>query len=84
MAREIKESVPAQSRSVPAPVGVDRKHLEARYGLLVNRKYEHGLEPEEERELQELFHELSALDEPFYEPVIDKLRERVEAKSHVE
>jgi hypothetical protein len=56
---------------------VERRRKETRYGQLVNHKYEMGLTQDEEQELQSLYGELAALDEPFYRPLIQNLEARI-------
>ena len=55
----------------------ERRRKEVRYGQLVNHKYEMGLTRAEEQELQSLYDDLAALDEPFYRPLIQNLEARI-------
>jgi hypothetical protein len=50
---------------------------EHQYQKLIERKYTVGLNPHEEIALRDLTNELSGLDEPFYRPLIERLKARM-------
>jgi hypothetical protein len=50
---------------------------EREYQQLIEKKYTVGLNLQDEIALRDLTNELYALDEPFYRPLIDRLKSRV-------
>ena len=54
------------------------KYVTTRYQTLIDRKYEHGLSPSENEELDGLKAALDEMDEPYYEAIIKRLRRLVE------
>ena len=59
---------------------VARKYVTTRYQTLIDRKYEHGLLPSENEELDALKAALDKMDEPFYDAIIKRLRRLVEKR----
>ena len=55
-----------------------RRYVAARYQTLIDRKYERGLSPSENEELNGLKATLDEMDEPYYEAIIKLLRRFVE------
>ena len=52
----------------------DLRQASDQYQRLVNKKYVNGLSSEEENELARLFSILEKADEPFYRPIIERLK----------
>ncbi len=59
---------------------VGRKYVTIRYQTLIDRKYERGLSPSENEELDGLKAALDEMDEPYYDAVIKRLRRLVEER----
>lgn len=57
-----------------------RNYVTMRYQTLIDRKYEQGLSPSENEELEGLKAALDKMDEPYYETVIKRLRQLVEER----
>ena len=57
-----------------------RKYVTTRYQTLINRQYLNGLSPNETDELGELKATLNQMDEPYYEPIIHRLRQLLEQR----
>jgi len=64
---------PSQSIS-QVPNEMRRAQLQERFRVLVDRKYLDTLTPSEEEEMRRLDAEISIMDEPFYRPIIERLR----------
>lgn len=59
---------------------VARKYVATRYQTLIDRKYVNGLSPSEGEELEGLRAALDAMDEPYYDAIIKRLRRLVEQR----
>lgn len=59
---------------------VARKYVATRYQTLIDRKYVNGLSPSESEELDGLRAALDAMDEPYYDAIIKRLRRLVEQR----
>jgi len=57
-----------------------RKYVTTRYQTLIDRKYEYGLLPSENEELDGLKAALDKMDEPFYDAIIKQLWKLVEKR----
>lgn len=57
-----------------------RKYVTRRYQTLINRQYRDGLSANEADELEELKATLNQMDEPYYEPIIRRLRQLFEQR----
>jgi hypothetical protein len=57
-----------------------RKYVTTRYQTLIDRKYEHGLSPSENEELDGLKAALDEMDEAYYCAIIKRLRTLVEER----
>ena len=53
---------------------VARKYVVSRYQMLIDRKYLSGLSPSESEELESLKAALDAMDKPYYDAIITRLR----------
>jgi len=59
---------------------VARKYVVSRYQILIDRKYVDGLSPSENEELEGLKTALDAMDEPYYDAIIKRLRRLVDQR----
>jgi hypothetical protein len=59
---------------------VARKYVAARYQTLIDRKYEQGLSPSENEELDGLKVALDEMDEPYYDAISKRLRVLLEER----
>ena len=59
---------------------VARKYVVSRYQMLIDRKYVNGLSPSENEELESLKSALDAMDKPYYDAIIKRLRKLVEQR----
>ena len=59
---------------------VARKYVATRYQTLIDRKYVNGLSPSECEELEGLRAALDAMDEPYYDAIIKRLRRIAEQR----
>jgi hypothetical protein len=57
---------------------VAHKYVVSRYHTLTNRKHLNGLTPQENEELDALSAVLDAMEEPYYDAIIKRLRTLVE------
>jgi hypothetical protein len=57
-----------------------RKYVTTRYQILIDRKYEQGLSPSENEELEGLKAALDKMDEPYYDAIIKRLSKIVEER----
>lgn len=57
-----------------------RKYVTTRYQTLIDRKYEQGLSPGENEELEGLKAALDEMDKPYYDEIIKRLRNLVEER----
>lgn len=57
-----------------------RRYVTTRYQTLIDRKYEQGLSPSENEELEALKAALDEMDEPYYDSIIKRLRKLVEER----
>ena len=80
---ELNELAGSEARSLRPLIeeeAVARKYVAMRYQSLIDRKYEHGLSPSENEELDCLKAVLDEMDEPYYDAIIKRLRRLVEER----
>lgn len=71
---------PHRLRHLIEEEAVARKYVVSRYQALIDRKYLNGLSPSENEELGGLKAALDAMDEPYYDAIIKRLRRLVEQR----
>jgi len=77
---ELAESEARGLRFLIEEEAVARKYVTNRYQTLIDRKYLNGLSPSENEELDALRGALDAMDEPYYDSIIKRLRRLVEQR----
>jgi hypothetical protein len=81
MSSKLRSKTPSAKAAVASPEQRHREEVLRRYQDLVEQKYLRGLTGAEQAEMEHLGNEIDGFYDAFYEPILARVRERLQGKA---